>query len=206
MGMLQGWQMISRGIPSLTLIGASVNSWTVLGWLMCSTGCRTTGRPVSSVNAFVNQQLLTHIVIHKKEPMQGPLHQHVSVCCCQTVSTGRAFGCQALMPPSQSLFLTVWAETRTRGSRKRSWSWVVAFPRPLHLSWCTCLSTDISSMRLTLCWETQQMACQGHIWPQPSWGGYNTHFNGCLCFSPVCLSHLHNRWWNWQVVKKKALT
>lgn len=145
MGILQGRQMISRGIPSLTLIGASVNSRTVLGWLMCSTGCRTMGRPVKSVNAFVNQQLLTHIVMQKKEPMPGPLGHRVSVCCCQTVNTGFAFGCQALMPPSQSLFLTVWAETWRWGSRKWSWCWVVAFPRPLHLSWC--LSTDISSMR-----------------------------------------------------------
>lgn len=100
------------------------------GWLMCSTGSRTMGRPVNSVNAFVNQQLLTHIVMHKMGPMQGPLHQHVSVGGCQTVRTGLAFGYQALMPPSQSLFLTVWAETWTRGSRKWSWCWVVAFPRP----------------------------------------------------------------------------
>lgn len=139
MGMLKGYQMISRGIPSLTLIGASVNSWTVLGWLMCSTGCRSMGRPVNSVSAFVNQQLLTHIAIHRKEPTQGPRHQQASVCCCQTASAGLASGCQPLTPPSLSLILTVWAETWTPGSRKWYWCWAVAFPRPLHLL-LVCLS------------------------------------------------------------------
>lgn len=123
------------GDPSLTLIGASAKCRTVWGWLMCSAGW---AGPVRSVHAFINQQLLTHIVVHKKG---NPCRTH-RISVCQTVSTGLAFGCQALIPPSQSLFLTVWAETWTGGSRKRSWYWGVVPTQPLHLSWCTSLSTD----------------------------------------------------------------
>lgn len=41
---------------------------------------------VNSVNAFVSQQLLTYIVMHKKEPKVHCIS--MSLCCCQTVSTG----------------------------------------------------------------------------------------------------------------------
>lgn len=72
------------------------------------------GTPVKSINAFLNQQLLTHIVVHRQEPMQGPVNQHVSVCRCQTGNAGLAFGWQAFMPPSQSVSDTLGRNMDTR--------------------------------------------------------------------------------------------
>lgn len=64
---------------------------------------------------------------------------------------------------------------------------------PSTSSWCTCLSADISSIRLTLCWETQQMACRRHMATTGLGGGAAiltlmeaSVFH--LCAYPICTS------------------
>lgn len=164
MGMLKGDQMISRGIPSLTLIGASVNSWTVLGWLMCSTGCRSMGRPVNSVSAFVNQQLLTHIAMQRKEPTQGP--RGISRRQCAVARLRAQASLLDVRPSRHPHRVWFWQFGQKRGHQgvgSGPDAGLLHSHDPSTSSRCACLSADISSMRLTLCWETQQMACRGHM-------------------------------------------
>ncbi len=117
---------------------------------------------------------------------------------CQAVSTGPTRGCRALRPTSpQTLFQIFWSETFTPVTWWRSFCRTLAvlilfllhkgadtgpsdglrtFHGPVQLSLSNCLSPEISSMLLKLCWETQQTFWQWHVlmchpggvWPNPN--------------------------------------
>lgn len=81
---------------------------------------------------------------------------------------------------SQSLFLAVWAETWTQGSKKRSWCWDVAFLWPLDLYCCTSLSTDIYMLETMLGYK----GTYGHSHPGEA---------ALTTVTSICLSHLNKK-------------
>lgn len=161
MGMLRRWQLIFGGkIASLTLIRASVSSWTVQGWLMCLTECRKwAGHLITSVPSSASS--CWHKLLCTSRNPLSPASAHVSV-----LLPGCEQGLHAALMESVSGSLGRNMDTREQKAILMLECCIPMTPWPLLLY----LSVHwyLINVLETMLWYKENDLSRD-IWPQPFW-------------------------------------